>query len=90
MWAAELKRRSDDVLATLRDERVVVESVFLDETSEGAFLVYYMKAQSLEEAGQTAQRSQHEIDAYHAEFIRDTWDTLTPLELLIDFEHFTQ
>jgi hypothetical protein len=29
-WAAELDRRGDEVLATLRDEGVIVESVFLD------------------------------------------------------------
>ena len=35
VWAAELNRRKDEVLATLRDEQVVVESVFLDRTSDG-------------------------------------------------------
>jgi hypothetical protein len=89
-WAAELNRRGDDVLATLRDERVVVESVFLDQTSDGDFLIYYLKARSLEKAKQAAQQSQHEIDAYHDGFKRDTWDTREPLELLIDFENFTE
>jgi hypothetical protein len=49
--AAELNRRSDEVLATLLDEQVVVESVFLDQTSEGDLLIYYLKARLLEEAG---------------------------------------
>ena len=89
-WAAELNRRGDDVLATLRDERVVVESAFLDQTSEGDFLIYYMKARSLEEARQVAKRSQHQIDAFHDEFKRDTWDSQEPLELLIDFENLAQ
>lgn len=35
-WAAELNGRGDEVLATLRDEDVVVESVFLDQTSTWA------------------------------------------------------
>lgn len=89
-WSAELTGRSDEVLATLRDERVIVESVFLDQTSDGDFLIYYLKARSLEQAGQAAQQSRHEIDAYHQEFKRDTWDTRKPLELLIDFENFTE
>jgi hypothetical protein len=88
-WASELNRRSDEVFATLRDERVIAESVFLDQTSDGDFLIYYLKARSFEEARQAAQQSQHEVDAYHEEFKRDTWDTRKPLELLIDFENFT-
>ena len=39
-WATELRTRSDEVLATLRDEGVVIESVFLDSDEQGDFLVY--------------------------------------------------
>jgi hypothetical protein len=85
-WAAELNRRGAEVRATLSDEGVVVESVFLDRTAHGDFLVYYMKARSLEEARRVVQASQHPIDAYHERFKRETWDSQAPLELLIDFE----
>ena len=37
-WAAELNARRDEVLATLSDEGIAVESVFLD----GEELVYYL------------------------------------------------
>ena len=87
-WAAELRSRPDEVLATLRDEGVVVESVFLDSTDAGDFLVYYMKARSMEAAREAVERSVHPIDAYHQQFKADTWETRTPLELLIDFENF--
>jgi uncharacterized protein DUF6176 len=86
-WAAELNRRPDEVLATLRDEGVVIESVFLDETGDGDYLVYYMKARSLADARAVAQRSTHAIDAYHQRFKHDTWEATTPLETLIDFEN---
>ena len=39
-WAAELNARRDEVMATLRDEGVRIESVFL----EGETLVYFLKA----------------------------------------------
>ncbi len=42
-WAAELTRRRDEVMATLRDETVRVESAFLDANPEGDFLVYVMR-----------------------------------------------
>jgi len=86
-WADELKLRPEEVLATLRDERVWVESVFLEQTGDGDFLVYYMRAEDLEAAAEVARRSPHPIDAYHAQFKRDAWESSERLELLIDFEN---
>jgi hypothetical protein len=82
-WAAELNARRDDVLATLRDEGVRVESVFL----EGETLVYYLKADSLNRARDVYARSKHAIDAYHQRFKDETFAEQTQLELLIDFEN---
>ena len=70
------------------DEGVAVESVFLDSTHEGDFLVYFMKAQSLSAASEAAQRSSHPIDAYHAQFKAQTWESQSFLDLLVDFENF--
>ena len=82
-WAAELNTRRDEVLATLRDEGIRVESVFLD----GETLVYYMKADSLDRAREVYARSQHAIDAYHQRFKDETFAEQTQLELLVDFEN---
>jgi hypothetical protein len=84
-WAAEINRRADEALATLTDEGVVVESVFLDSTDEGDFLIYYMKAESLERARE-ARRNAHAIDEYHQQFQRDAFESGKQLELLIDFD----
>ena len=70
-WAAEINRRSDEALATLRDERVVVESVFLGSGAEGDFLIYYLKAGSIEGALKVADNSKHAIDEYHRRFMRE-------------------
>lgn len=86
-WAAELNSRSDEVLATLRDEGVVVESVFLDSDEQGDFLIYYMKAASMETASQVARHSLHAIDAYHEQFKQEVWESREQLELLIDFQN---
>ena len=86
-WADELRSRADEVLTTLRDEGVVVESVFLDSNEQGDYLVYYMKARSLSAAHQAAQRSSHPIDAYHEQFKAQTWESRRSLELLVDFEN---
>jgi hypothetical protein len=82
-WAAELNARRDEVVATLRDEGVRVESVFLD----GETLIYYLKADSLEQAREVYARSTHAIDAYHQRFKDETFADQTQLELLVDFEN---
>jgi len=83
-WAAEINRRSDEALATLRDEGVSIESVFLDTTGEGDFLIYYMRAIDFEHAKEVVSRSTHPIDAYHQQFKQDCWDERQHLELLVD------
>lgn len=83
-WAAELNARRDEVLATLKDEGVVVESVFLD----GEELVYYLKAKEVAHAQAVYARSQRAIDGYHREFKDDTFAEQRTLELLIDFENW--
>ena len=82
-WAAELNARRGEVLATLRDEGVRIESVFL----EGETLVYFLKADSIERAREVYARSTHTIDAYHRRFKEETFAEETQLELLIDFEN---
>ena len=88
-WAKTLNERRDEALATLRDESVILEAVFLDQTGEGDFLIYLMKAESFEKAGEAVQKSTHEIDAYHQNFKRETWGERKQLELLIDLENFS-
>ena len=83
-WAAELNNRRDEVMATLRDEGVIVESVFLD----GEELVYYLKARDVAHAQAVYARSQQAIDEYHRQFKDETFAERRTLELLIDFENF--
>ncbi len=89
-WADEISRRSDEALETLRDEGVIVESVFLDCTNEGDFLIYYMKAESIERAKEVVKKSVHSIDNYHQKFKRDTWESRNKLELLVDLDRILE
>lgn len=83
-WAAEINRRSNEALATLRDEGVTIESAFLDSTSEGDFLIYYMRASDFDRAKEVVSQSPHPIDAYHKKFKDECWGERRHLELLID------
>lgn len=85
-WAKTINAREDEVLATLRDETVILEAVFLDRTSEGDFLIYVMKAENFEQSRNAVEKSIHAIDEYHRDFKRETWEDGKKLETLIDLD----
>ena len=85
-WAAELTRRREEVMATLRDETARVETVFLESTAAGDYLVYYMRVDDSDADRRAFERSTHTIDAYHRKFMNDVVESRQPLELLVDFD----
>ena len=89
-WARTINLRADEALATLRDETVIIESVFLDRTVEGDFLIVFMKAESFRKSGEAVQHSTHVIDEYHRQFKRDTWAERRELELLVDLDRTSE
>lgn len=88
-WAKVINDRKDEAVATLRDEGVVLECVFLDQTNEGDFLIYLMKAESFEKSKEAMQNSIHEIDKFHQQFKSETWENGKKLEILVDLENFS-
>ena len=89
-WARVINERKTEALETLRDESVILETVFLDQTSEGDFLIYLMKAESFEKARESVQKSVHSIDEFHQDFKRETWAGGEQLELLIDLDRIAE
>lgn len=85
-WAAELTRRRDEVMATLRDETVRVESAFLESGPEGDFIVYYMRVDDPETSRRAADSSAHAIDGYHRAVMREIVESHQALTPLFDFE----
>lgn len=87
-WAKSINERKSEALVSLKDEEVILETVFLDQTVEGDFLISVMKAGSFDEASKTARSSLHEIDKFHQKFKEETWESLNTLEVLVDLENF--
>jgi hypothetical protein len=85
-WAQHIASHREDAIRTLIAEGVTIESVFLESNEEGDFLIYYMRSNSLEKAQAVAASSLAAIDEYHRQFKKDTWESVTRLELLIDLE----
>jgi hypothetical protein len=90
-WAKTLNEtRRDEAIATLRDETVIIESYFLESTPDGDFLVAFMKAENFEKSRKAAEISTHDIDRYHQQFKRDIWESLQPLEPLVDLDRIAE
>ncbi|WP_255991974.1 DUF6176 family protein [Chitinolyticbacter albus] len=85
-WAAFISQHREEALQTLQLEGVTIESVFLDSSPSGDFLVYYMRSASQSKAEAVAANSLAMIDAYHNTFKRETWSHVDRLELLLDLE----
>jgi len=85
-WARTINARRAEALATLVDEQIRLESVFLESTADGDYLIYYTRGADLSLADKVTATSQHPIDAYHYEFMRQHTEKGTPLELLVDLE----
>ena len=83
-WTSEMSERRAEALETLAAEGVWIETVFLDSSAEGDFLVFYMRADSLEHAARVASESTAAIDAIHREFKQEAWLEVQRLELLLD------
>lgn len=85
-WAKVINERKAEALETLRDESVILESVFLDQNSEGDFLIYVMKAVNFEKSREAFEKSAHAIDEYHQNFKSECWEDGKKLEVLIDLD----
>ncbi|MGD1897716.1 MAG: DUF6176 family protein [Phormidesmis sp.] len=70
-WRKTLQERREEVIATLRDEGVKIESYFEVKIADEDYLLWYMRAESVEKAWEIALKSQHDIDAFHFQVFED-------------------
>jgi Family of unknown function (DUF6176) len=88
-WFQTLRDKSDEVLQSLENEGVLIESAFLDKQGYDYYVIYYyMKAKSLAHAREVSQKSTLAIDKYHKECSKKHCEDRIELEPLIDFHRF--
>ena len=68
-WKSTLSERLDEAMVSLRDEGVEIESWFKIEIENQTYLLWYMRAESIEKAFEVFQASTHPIDKYHFELM---------------------
>jgi Family of unknown function (DUF6176) len=84
-WFQTLQERPNEVLQSLKDEGVIIESAFLDKQDNDYYLIYYMKAENLAHAREVAMKSKLAIDKYHKECFKKFCEDRKELEQLLDF-----
>ena len=84
-WKDYLSLHENEVLQSLKQEGVFLETVFLDKQGKDYFLIYFMKCQNLEKAKEAVKKSTLKVDEYHSQFKKEAWVERQELELLVDF-----
>ncbi|MBL8985011.1 MAG: hypothetical protein JNJ80_01985 [Gemmatimonadetes bacterium] len=81
-----LRDRPAEVQASLALEGMTRESLFLERTEQGDYLVFYSRAVDLARAAAAFQTSQLPLDQETMRLIAETWESAVPLELIVDLE----
>lgn len=68
-WRETMTSRIDEALATLVHEGVAIESWFQINIEGQDYLLWYMRAESIDKAFRVSQTFKHPIDKYHYELM---------------------
>lgn len=82
-WSETLNQRQDEALQTLRDEGIETESWFQVEIGGEQYLLWYIRAESIDRAREVASRSTHAIDEYHFDVMSRITDRRIDASLLL-------
>ena len=75
-----------EVSEALREESIHVESMFIEHTDEGEFLILYQRADDLQKANEFYAKTEHPANVAMRSFVEETWimDEIYGLELIYD------
>ena len=85
-----MNRRREEALQSVQEEGMVEESTFLEQTTEGNFLIVILIAKDFERAKEVGRFLTHSIDAYHRKFRDAVTLERTDLDLLVDFNRIEE
>ena len=79
-------REHDGLDYVLEQETVVVETLFLDEQADGDYLIFYLKAESLQQANDFLTKESHALNDLSKAFMQECWDlpNAKALEMILD------
>jgi hypothetical protein len=83
-WASRMNKEIKTVKELLHNEGMVCESVFLEEASDGNYLIYYLRSHDLKKSRKISGASHHPLDIYHQEVMRKVATNSTRLKCILD------
>jgi hypothetical protein len=83
-WRSTIASRLDEVAATLKDEEVRVESYFTIKIGGEKYLLWYLRAKSIERVFEISRQLKHPIDKFHYEVMTAISDAVILAKPLID------
>lgn len=84
-WSSEMKRRSDEIFETLRNEGVIVEACFVAPKEDAIY--YFVAAEDLGRGEAAFARSPFTIDREHAQAKSEALVQVAKLECLFYFDN---
>ena len=84
-WRETVVARGDEIVQSLRDEGVALESWFQIEIGGEPYLLWFMHAKSIAKAFETFRNSGHEIDAFHMEKMSKMAESQIQAVSIVDF-----
>lgn len=87
-WCNELQQRKDEVIETLKNEKVLSEACFLADDEKCVY--YFMEAEDFEKAREAVAKSTHAIDREHKEKRKLSLEKVADLKELFHFENRTR
>lgn len=85
-WFVELNRRKDEVLESMRQENITIESAFLDHQENQYYLIYYIKSPDIKKALEVFEHSLLPIDQFYKKNWNQFCETVSVLDPILDLE----
>ncbi len=85
-WFSELNHRKDEVLESLKNEGIIVESAFLDKVNDSYFLIYYIKSKDIKKALEIFASSSLPIDNFYKKNWNLFCEEITVLDPILDVD----
>lgn len=70
-WRSTIASRLDEAAATLQDEDVQIESWFKVEIEGQPYLLWYLRAKSIQQVFEISMQLKHPIDQFHYELMAE-------------------
>ena len=84
-WCDQLKRRTDEVLETLKNEGALSEACFVSQDGESVY--YFMEVENLDRARTAFKSSTFKIDAEHREAVLQSLERVEELTPIFHFQN---